>query len=854
MNAGPALFKFRTLIKSRTSRSRNTTTIRGLRPANKMLPKLSPLIILLLLSGLTAANELKDLLEDSTSPTTSSSSSSPTPPTSITPTSPAAYVVSAAAVAVPAPSATGKAKLKGSSGKYVNKSSPRKRKAEQVSSLPLPVDDGLTEWKCPNITGTRNAEIECGCDLPHTLRCNIDLHGLLILAERLRTSPYSISLLDCSLRNVSFLSDAKIFDGVSLHGLVISSGEIKRVHKSAFLGIHGPLQALGLPGNALMSVPWNALSTLGSLERLDLANNKIKALGTADFVGLGNLVYLELSNNQISSISQRTFVNLRKLEVLKLGGNRLGDYPQSLRSLSQCLSLRQLDLTANNLNAPLSDQTLPGMRNLESLNLNRNLIKSIQNKALANFSRLINLSLRHNQIDVLQDHAFYGLGALDSLDLSYNGIVAISSASLQHLTRLTVLDLTHNFLRALTSDLIAPLPSLRELRLAGNDISIVARNAMDGARELQSLQMQENPLSCDCSIRPFAEWLQESQLHSALSASCVTPPRLEGAPLLQVPVETLSCDMDNVEKDNANIMQHLETLAKPNQSSPVNYLSEEIILHELHYSADYGLILTWLLNLSKKDYMCDAIFVYKEQKINELLIDNSPIHCESKIVDGQNTVSVIVPDSSSLEIGESYRFCLVMVQEQNPKAELNIGCSNITQLQLSSPGSVPVSRQYQRPPYYTSNELRPELGHDAGEDYELNQRRFNSMVGSQQQQTHPHPHPHPQSTMLHSYTVIDSLNKSFLPGLGLGVLVTSVLVLIWGATRIRQNNSANGGGSGRGNDSVGSNSSGMHNNNNNSRPGTPTATTCYAASDHIARLADAENGSRYLKLQATTSL
>ncbi|KAH8365313.1 hypothetical protein KR084_009246 [Drosophila pseudotakahashii] len=824
-----ALFKFRTLIE-RTSQPSECGQSSG-----------DPILMLSLLCALAAANDLKDLLEDSTT-TTSTTTSTPSTPSS-SPTTPTAYVVSAAAVPAPASS---RGKSKSPAGKYVNKSAPRKRKAEQVSSLPLPVDDGLMEWKCPNITGTRNAELECGCDLPHTLRCNIDLHGLLLLADRLRTSPYSISLLDCSLRNVTFLSDAKIFDGVSLHGLVISSGEIKRVHKSAFLGIRGPLQALGLPGNALMSVPWNALSTLGALERLDLANNKIKALGTADFVGLTSLAYLELSNNQISSISQRTFGNLRKLEVLKLGGNRLGDYAQSLRSLSQCFSLRQLDLQANNLNGPLSEQTLPGMRNLESLNLNRNLIKSIQNKALANFSRLVSLSLRHNQIDVLQDHAFFGLGALDSLDLSYNGIVAISSASLQHLSRLTVLDLTHNFLRALTSDLIAPLPSLRELRLAGNDISIVARNAMDGARELESLQMQENPLSCDCSIRPFAEWLQESKLHSSLSASCVTPPRLEGAPLLQVPVETLSCDMDNVEKDNNNIMQHLETLAKPNQTSPIKDLSEEIILHELHFSADYGLILTWLLNLSKKDYMCDAIFVYKEEHINEILIDNSPIHCESKVVNGQNTVSVIVPDSSSLEIGESYRFCLVMVQENKPEAELNIGCSNITQLERSSPGSVPVSRQYQRRPYYTANELKPEAVHEAGEDYQLNQRRFTSVVGSQPQQTQ-------QSTLLHSYTVIDSLNKSFLPGLGLGVLVTSVLVLIWGATRIRQAGGTNG--NGGGGDSIGSNSgSSMQNNNNNSRPGTPTATTCYAASDHIARLADAENGTRYLKLQATTSL
>ncbi|XP_068147240.1 uncharacterized protein Lrt isoform X2 [Drosophila tropicalis] len=820
-----------------------------------MRQKLSHILLILVMLSLAKANELKDLLEDPTSTSTSTSS------TSSTPTTPTAYVVSAAAVSPPAsmvPAPASKSKTKLSTVKYFNKSSTKKRKAEEVSSLPLPVDDGLLEWKCPNITGSRNAQmLECGCDLPHTLRCNIDLHGLLLLAERLRSSPYSISLLDCSLRNVTFLSDAKIFDGISLHGLVISSGEIKRVHKSAFLGIKGPLQALGLPGNALLSVPWNALSSLSALERLDLANNKIKALGTADFVGLGNLIYLELSNNQISSISQRTFGNLRQLSVLKLGGNRLGDYAQSLKSLSQCLNLRELDLTANNLNGPLSEQTLPGLRSLETLNLNRNMIKSIQNKALANFSRLVSLSLRHNQIDVLQDHAFYGLGSLDSLDLSYNGIVAISSASLQHLSRLTVLDLTHNFLRALTSDLIAPLPSLRELRLAGNDISIVAHNAMDGAKELQSLLMQENPLSCDCSIRPFAEWLQVTKLRSSLSASCVTPPRLEGAPLLQVPVETLSCDMDNVEKDNANIMQHLETLAKPNQSSNVRDLSEEIILHELHYSADYGLILTWLLNLSKKDYMCDAIFVYKEENINEILIDNSPIHCESKVVNGQNTVSVIVPDSSSLDIGESYRFCLVMVQEQNPNADLNIGCSNITQLQLSSPGSIPLPRQYQRqrsPSYYTTQNELP-----TGDDYvERNQRQFTHPRGQKQQQQQ-------SSQLLHNYNVIDSLNKSFLPGLGLGILVTSVVVLIWGATRIRQNNSSGrggggsvGGGVGGGhmtNVSLGSHScssASSNNNNNNSRPGTPTATTCYASSP--GHLADAENGTRYLKLQATTSL
>lgn len=70
------------------------------------------------------------------------------------------------------------------------------------------------------------------------------------------------------------------------------------------------------------------------------------------------------------------------------------------------------------------------------------------------------------------------------------------------------------FCRALTSDLIAPLPSLRELRLDGNDISIVAKNALSGASELHSLSLQDNPLSCDCTLKPFAEWLTVSKIPS----------------------------------------------------------------------------------------------------------------------------------------------------------------------------------------------------------------------------------------------------------------------------------------------------------------------------------------------------
>lgn len=74
--------------------------------------------------------------------------------------------------------------------------------------------------------------------------------------------------------------------------------------------------------------------------------------------------------------------------------------------------------------------------------------------------------------------------------------------------------------RALTSDLIMPLPSLKEIRLDGNDISMVAKNAFNGVKSLEILSLRDNPLSCDCSLKPFAEWMLRSKIRPEVYKSC----------------------------------------------------------------------------------------------------------------------------------------------------------------------------------------------------------------------------------------------------------------------------------------------------------------------------------------------
>lgn len=50
------------------------------------------------------------------------------------------------------------------------------KKLDKSTLISPPISELNNDWKCPNITHNRN--LECGCDMPHILRCSGDVHGL----------------------------------------------------------------------------------------------------------------------------------------------------------------------------------------------------------------------------------------------------------------------------------------------------------------------------------------------------------------------------------------------------------------------------------------------------------------------------------------------------------------------------------------------------------------------------------------------------------------------------------------------------------------------------------------------------
>lgn len=153
----------------------------------------------------------------------------------------------------------------------------------KINHLDLISSTQIIPWRCPEIA--QQPAVECSCDMPHTLRCNGDRpEAMQIIGRKLRSLPpvASVSLLDCTVQNVSALP-GPLFEGVALHGLVVSSGAIKDVHKHAFMGLASPLQALGLPNNQLSTIPTAALAALPTLDRLDLSHNLLRKLDNSSF-------------------------------------------------------------------------------------------------------------------------------------------------------------------------------------------------------------------------------------------------------------------------------------------------------------------------------------------------------------------------------------------------------------------------------------------------------------------------------------------------------------------------------------------------------------------------------------------
>jgi len=211
----------------------------------------------------------------------------------------------------------------------------------------------------------------------------------------------SITLLDISIQNLKRLP-GKIFQNVSIEGLVISTGGLEYIHDKAFFGLEKHLTALGLPANRLKSIPTQSLNILKTLTRLDMSSNLITSIHSLP--SLPDLEYLDMSRNNITTLAAGVTQSLPHLKTLLLAENMMKSSSLSNDNLQHLSYLHTLDIAQNKMTGYLAPSTIQRFpTNIKTLDMSYNHLQGIRGSTFRSLSALLKLNLQGNLIEEIED-------------------------------------------------------------------------------------------------------------------------------------------------------------------------------------------------------------------------------------------------------------------------------------------------------------------------------------------------------------------------------------------------------------------------------------------------------------------
>ncbi|XP_078574856.1 toll-like receptor 4 [Branchiostoma floridae x Branchiostoma japonicum] len=326
-----------------------------------------------------------------------------------------------------------------------------------------------------------------------------------------------------SLRGLSYLEN-----------LLIEWHDLPDVPSPALDLVKGTLRQLSFIHGHISELKSRAFSGFKHLKTLDFRHNKLGELSAYVFDGLESLTHLKLSHNYINKIDNTTFLGLSRLEILYLENNDLcfkadDFFPPPFTGLSTLISLH--------LENP--DRCFPDG------------IQSFPPDFFAGLVSLKRLHLSKNKLWKMFAHEktsrpFANLTTLEVLDLSYNNFDTMTALPFENLTNLTSLYLSSNRIPSIPDNLFKSVPNLRKLKLNSNrKLGKLPEKGLGFLRNLERLNLEDNPLQCTCEEEWFYDWVVSNQtktlFYNLSNYGCVAPERLVHKTILDFDAEAQGC-------------------------------------------------------------------------------------------------------------------------------------------------------------------------------------------------------------------------------------------------------------------------------------------------------------------------
>jgi len=183
---------------------------------------------------------------------------------------------------------------------------------------------------------------------------------------------------------------------------------------------------------------------------------------------------------------------LRNLRTLQLEKNQITQiYPETFAG---CRALRFLSLHNNRI-TQIAPQAFAGCQALTLLSLEYNQMAKIDPQAFAGCPTLQTLRLNNNRITQIDPQTFAGYLALEVLDLSNNQIVQIDPQTFAGCRALQVLILNNNQLTQIAPQAFAGCQALNTLYINDNRITQIGPQAFAGCQALKTLYINDNRIT-----------------------------------------------------------------------------------------------------------------------------------------------------------------------------------------------------------------------------------------------------------------------------------------------------------------------------------------------------------------------
>ena len=266
--------------------------------------------------------------------------------------------------------------------------------------------------------------------------------------------------------------------------LPCSSSDVIGYDDKISCDIHSPICRLDFDSTCLVNLGNREVEFSCTRDNVTYTNKKMLYFPIS-------LTSLDIGFNNIASVDNGTFVGLRNLQILKLETNMIHVLKGNV--FIELENLHELKLSYNGMQI-IHEDAFRGLSNLAKLMLDRNSLESLPKKLFLDLNNLNTLLLRFNQLRSLEVGIFQGLGSLSLLNLYDNNMRTLPFGLFSGLYSLKTIYLERNELVELPTGLFSELHNVFRINLGYNELTTLPSNVLFGIQNIKYLYIYHNEL------------------------------------------------------------------------------------------------------------------------------------------------------------------------------------------------------------------------------------------------------------------------------------------------------------------------------------------------------------------------